>query len=211
MIAGYADTTTFVAADNLFSAHVTGNFVVFVYNMIKHSDIHAWLKLLSFPLFIIAVMVGNFIIRSSANVYNTVKLEGLLLVVVGLLAFGLQKSSIANEVSNFLLSLVIVFAMGLQNAFGKLYSTETYAPTTVMTGNVTQITIDAVNYLRKGKGDLQSSASIRNQGVVIGAFFMGCLLGGIAANWVGLTAIIVPGIAILYYFQTHETTHLITK
>ena len=37
MIAGYCDTVTFVAADSIFSAHVTGNFIVFAYQIVKGS------------------------------------------------------------------------------------------------------------------------------------------------------------------------------
>ena len=54
--AGYCDTVTFVSVNELFSAHVTGNFIVFAYDIIKHADTEAWLKLLSFPVFILAVI-----------------------------------------------------------------------------------------------------------------------------------------------------------
>jgi uncharacterized membrane protein YoaK (UPF0700 family) len=37
-VAGYADTTTFICANRMFSAHVTGNFVVFVYSVV--TDAH---------------------------------------------------------------------------------------------------------------------------------------------------------------------------
>ncbi|WP_163024490.1 DUF1275 family protein, partial [Pseudomonas viridiflava] len=42
IIAGYCDSITFVAADKIFSAHVTGNFIVFAYQMIKGADGDAW-------------------------------------------------------------------------------------------------------------------------------------------------------------------------
>jgi Protein of unknown function (DUF1275) len=38
-IAGYCDTATFVAADRIFSAHVTGNFIVFAYQMVNYTDV----------------------------------------------------------------------------------------------------------------------------------------------------------------------------
>ncbi|MCW3111242.1 MAG: hypothetical protein JWQ09_5748 [Segetibacter sp.] len=201
MTAGYVDTTTFIAADNLFSAHVTGNFVVFVYNIVEHADMHSWLKLLSFPFFIVAVIVGNKIILSSSSIYKVIKLQGVLLVVAGLISLGFKRSSEENNIATFLLSMLVVFAMGLQNAFGKLHPKVTYAPTTVMTGNVTQITIDVANYLREGKHTLETSTSLRNQGIVIGVFFIGCLLGGIISSRVGLAAITLPGLALLYYFR----------
>ncbi|MET1057588.1 MAG: DUF1275 family protein, partial [Pedobacter sp.] len=38
IIAGYCDTVTFVAADKIFSAHVTGNFIVFAYQLVKGGE-----------------------------------------------------------------------------------------------------------------------------------------------------------------------------
>jgi uncharacterized membrane protein YoaK (UPF0700 family) len=58
-VAGFCDTVTFVAAGELFSAHVTGNFIVFAYDVIRHADVTGWQKLITFPVFIISVMTGE--------------------------------------------------------------------------------------------------------------------------------------------------------
>jgi uncharacterized membrane protein YoaK (UPF0700 family) len=57
-VAGFCDTVTFVAAGSTFSAHVTGNFIVFAYQVIKGSDPQAWIKLLSFPVFVATSITG---------------------------------------------------------------------------------------------------------------------------------------------------------
>ena len=44
----------------------------------------------------------------------------------------------------YLVVLITVFGMGLQSAFGKLFATETYGSTTMITGNVTQAAIELV-------------------------------------------------------------------
>ncbi|HEY0175132.1 MAG TPA: YoaK family protein, partial [Pedobacter sp.] len=67
VVAGYCDTVTFVAADNIFSAHVTGNFIVFAYQIVKGSDLNAWVKLLTFPVFILSVITGAWIAGKAAN------------------------------------------------------------------------------------------------------------------------------------------------
>src|SRR3954467_15170542 len=85
-IAGFCDTVTFVSADELFSAHVTGNFVVFAYDVIKRTDLHAWIKLLTFPLFILSVIIGARISRKATNKYTLLKIEGVLLIVSSILA-----------------------------------------------------------------------------------------------------------------------------
>ncbi len=40
-VAGYCDTVTFVAADEVFSAHVTGNFIVLAYDVVNQTDAEA--------------------------------------------------------------------------------------------------------------------------------------------------------------------------
>jgi len=39
-VAGYADTSTFIGADRLFSAHVTGNFVILPYEIVTNQINH---------------------------------------------------------------------------------------------------------------------------------------------------------------------------
>ena len=46
--------------------------------------------------------------------------------------------------------MLTVFALALQNTFGRLFPKETHGPTTMMTGNVTQASLDLGNLLFKG-------------------------------------------------------------
>jgi uncharacterized membrane protein YoaK (UPF0700 family) len=87
--------------------------------------------------------------------------------------------------------------MGLQNAFGRLFAKETYGPTTVMTGNVTQATLDVVAWLRAPSAAPAQGAALRKQFLVIGAFLLGCLTGAIAARLAGLGVVAVPGVLLL--------------
>ena len=140
-VAGYCDTVTFLSAGSVFSAHVTGNFIVFAYQVIKGSDTQAWIKLLTFPVFVISVIVGGRIGLEAGRRYRLLLLEGFLLLVAGVSAVLFRLYDPAAW-SSYLVVMIVVFAMGLQNAFGKLYGKETYGPTTMMTGNVTQASLD---------------------------------------------------------------------
>ncbi|WP_431210424.1 DUF1275 family protein [Puia sp. P3] len=84
----------------------------------------------------------------------------------------------------FWVALMVVFAMGLQNAFGKLYSKDVYAPTTMMTGNVTQA---ALNLL---KGDRIKGGQ---DAVVLFGFLAGCFLGVVVGKYWGLQGILFLG------------------
>jgi uncharacterized membrane protein YoaK (UPF0700 family) len=206
LTAGYTDTTTFMSADRLFSAHVTGNFVVFVYNVMTGADSTTWLHLLSFPFFVGAVGLSNLIFKKTQHPDKVLKVVGLILLMAGMAAVLFKLTANESQPSTFFLSMIMVVAMGIQNGFGKLFPKVTYAPTTVMTGNVTQITIDFTNYVREKKSVSNSIKSLKQQSFIIGGFFTGCLLGGIASYAVGLSAILIPGIILtLFSLRFQET------
>jgi uncharacterized membrane protein YoaK (UPF0700 family) len=204
MVAGYCDTVTFVAADSIFSAHVTGNFIVFAYQIIKGSDIHAWVKLLTFPIFILAVIAGGRIALKSTNRYTILFWEGVLLVISGIASYTFGFLEIFTEWTMYSVAMTTVFAMGLQNAFGKLYAKETHGPTTMMTGNVTQASLDLGNLIKNGPKDANLFLSFKKQAVTIMGFLAGCFLGAIAGKFFGLGTLIIPGIAMLICYLYHR-------
>jgi uncharacterized membrane protein YoaK (UPF0700 family) len=173
--AGFCDAITFARADELFSAHVTGNFILFAYDLVNGADMVTWVRLLTFPVFFAAVLVGGWI---SAGM-KILRVESGVLIVGGLAVWWLPKAVFAG-------ALMVVFAMGLQNAFGKLFSKEIYAPTTMMTGNVTQA---ALNLFRREKGDKDL--------LVLGGFLAGCIVGVVVGRYWGLQGIVLPGVALL--------------
>ena len=204
MIAGYCDTVTFVAADSIFSAHVTGNFIVFAYQIIKGSDIHAWVKLLTFPVFILAVIVGGRIALKNTNHYTILFWEGIILVLSGIAAYAFGFLEMISEWTLYGIAMTTVFAMGLQNAFGKLYAKETHGPTTMMTGNVTQASLDLGNLLKIGVKDPETILSFKKQLVTIFGFLVGCFLGAVAGKFFGLGTLIIPGAAMIICYLYHR-------
>jgi uncharacterized membrane protein YoaK (UPF0700 family) len=203
-IAGYCDTATFVAADHIFSAHVTGNFIVFAYQMVNHADIYSWVKLITLPVFIISVISGGWIVSKTSDRYLLLLSEGILLAFSGLAAVLYQMYS-HPEWMVYIVVMFVVFAMGLQNAFGKLFSKETHGPTTMMTGNVTQAALDIGSLYRSKFGDASIKLSLKKNVATVGGFLTGCLLGAILAKRTGLCAIALPGILlVLYYVSIRE-------
>lgn len=195
--AGFCDAATFTAADELFSAHVTGNFVVFAYDLIRGADANSWLKLLSFPVFTIAVITAGWFAPKLKSGYTLLLIEGLILLVAGGLdiAFGRPGSMWAA-----VMPYVIVLAMGIQNAFGRLYATAAYAPTTMMTGNVTQLTLDIAKVLIPGVWNSDRRPAFAKQFIVIGGFLAGCIAGAFLAAHFGLFTVALPGVLLLLLF-----------
>jgi uncharacterized membrane protein YoaK (UPF0700 family) len=198
--AGYCDTVTFVSASQLFSAHVTGNFIVFAYDIINHANISAWLKLISLPVFIIAVITGGFIAARSAKASTILLFEGILLSISGIAWMALSATEITDtKLTSYIIAMGIVFSMGLQNAFGKIYSKNTYGPTTMMTGNVTQAALDFGKILSGRFKDSTTKESLYHQSIIICSFLAGCLFGGLLGSTIGLSAVLLPGIALVFY------------
>jgi len=204
MIAGYCDTVTFVAADSIFSAHVTGNFIVFAYQFVKGSDVHAWIKLLTFPVFILAVMAGGRIAGKVLNHYTILFWEGFLLLSAGILVAIFTYNGMFTEIIMYTVTMIAVFAMGLQNAFGKLYAKETHGPTTMMTGNVTQASLDFGNLIKSSFKDADALLSLKKQLILIIGFLVGCFLGAFAGKQLGLVTLVLPGFAMIICYLYHR-------
>ncbi|HXB10236.1 MAG TPA: YoaK family protein [Puia sp.] len=192
--AGFCDTATFVAGNETFSAHVTGNFIIFAAQAVLSRDPSAWIKLLTFPVFVFAVMTGGWLSNKTGKRYPLLLIEAVILLLAGGLAFG----TASFPAGNMIVVMLTVFGMGLQNAFGKLFAKETYGPTTMMTGNVTQAALDLGRLIWKGPGTAPIAAeSIKKQVVLLGGFLAGCLLGGLLSKAAGLPAMLLPGLTVL--------------
>lgn len=195
--AGVCDAATFTAAEELFSAHVTGNFIIFAYDLIRGAQLNSWLKLLSFPVFTLAVVTSGWFAPKLKSGYTLLLIEGMILIVAGAvdIVFGRHGSLWAA-----VMPYVVVFAMGIQNAFGRLYTTAAYAPTTMMTGNVTQLTLDIAKVLVPGVWSSDRRPAFAKQLIVIGGFLAGCIAGAFLASNFGLWIVALPGLLLLILF-----------
>jgi len=206
-VAGYCDATTFVSADAVFSAHVTGNFILFAYEFVNHSSTHSYIKLLTFPVFVVSVMIGGVIKEKGTHPYSLLFIEGIILVIVGIATIVLNYSGLftANRWHLFFLTLMTVFAMGLQNTFGKLFSKETHGPTTMMTGNVTQASLDLINLIITNFRNSDAKRSFKRQVITIAGFFVGAIVGAIGGKYLSLISLILPGMVMIGLYSQRKT------
>jgi uncharacterized membrane protein YoaK (UPF0700 family) len=207
MVAGFCDTATFVGGESIFSAHVTGNFIFFAAQFASESrNAGAWARLLTFPVFVIAVMTGGWIAEKVRRKNIILLLEGIVLTLAGIAAILLPMlNGLDKQVIIYLVVLTTVFGMGMQNAFGKLFAGATYGPTTMMTGNVTQAALELGNLIRRRRiADDASRTSITKLRITISAFLTGCVIGGVLTIRMGLGTIIIPGLAITICYLQEE-------
>ena len=155
-IGGYVDTVGFVALFGLFTAHVTGNFVLIGAELSRASTNSVLLKLLVFPTFVAAVALAR-VVALRCERTQTVASRPLLAMQTAFLAVALACSVPAGAVLApeapwaMATGLFMTAAMAVQNAAGRL-AWPALTPTTVMTGNVTQVVIDGVDLLRGAAG-----------------------------------------------------------
>ena len=198
-IAGYVDTVGFVALFGLFTAHVTGNFVL-IGSVLARSSGSVLLKLLVFPAFIAAVALTRLIVlwieqRNRDALIPLLLLQFVLLGGFAVLGYMASPISGAEETLAIWAGISGAAAMGVQNASARLVL-PSLAPTTVMTGNVTQLVIDGVD-LARGAGDPDTRTRSAKFFWPIVAFACGAVGGGFGVVHVGFVAVTIPMLVLL--------------
>lgn len=198
-IAGYVDTLGFVALFGLFTAHVTGNFVL-IGAELAQSGHGLLIKWLAFPAFIAAVALTRLLARAYRRAPQDA-LRPILALQLFFLAVCMTLGLMASPVHNadtLLPLLTGVFgaaAMGVQNAASKLVWGH-LAPTTVMTGNVTQVVVDVVD-LFCGERDPATGERLVKFIWPIVAFGTGAISGAMAYVQWSFWALLVPLLILL--------------
>ncbi|EDT37765.1 YoaK family protein [Burkholderia ambifaria] len=199
-VAGFVDTLSFVALFGLFTAHVTGNFVLIGAGIASFGQ-GVVLKLSVFPAFVCGVVAASLIARSMSGrpdwqrtrALHTV--QGVLLL--GFCAAGLWATPVTqpDSLQALVAGIVGTFAMGVQNAHPRVIARAGGVPNTVMTGNVTQAILDVVDLLSAGTADSVRAAARARFGKMlpaIVAFALGATGGAIGFRYVGFAALLAP-------------------
>lgn len=197
LVAGFCDTATFIHMGGVFSAHVTGNFVLFAAALAQGVQGDDYIKIVTFPVFIFGVAVAMLVAGRNASPLSKVKrillMMTLLLLVAATLALtgkhelpGLQLDN--NDV---LITMLVVFAMAMQNSIHRFIKGPM---TTVMTGTVMNTTARFVSrHVLKNEADLQQAPASRVKPLIlIAAFALGCVFAGFLTGQFGLVSLIVP-------------------
>lgn len=210
LVGGYIDVVGFVLLFGLFVNHATGNLVMLGVSLAGGGQGIAT-KLLSLPVFIIAaaatyVMICKRRARGQANEAAVLLLQAVMLVVFMLLTVAALPADSADEPAVMLAGLVGVCAMAVQNVGARVVFSK-MAPTTIMTGNVTQIAIDLVDLLSSKTGlDEALRARIVKTWPPVMAFAVGAVGGALgvilAGPWSLLPAAVVVAILGGLYART---------
>jgi len=199
-LAGYVDTLGFLALFGLFTAHVTGNFILIGAALADPSHSSVLLKLLAFPAFIAGVAAARVLAvvvekRGGAVLRLAFLLE--LALLAGSMAFGIAAAPIGDSADALAMTagLLAALAMGAHSATSRLCLGH-LAPTSMMTGNVTQIVIDLVDLLR-GADDPGLRKRFAKFFWPLLGFAAGCIAAAFGFHWFGFAALAVPLLILL--------------
>lgn len=178
---GFVDTAGFLGLAGLFTSHVTGNFVTLGAALVSGSEDYLN-KLLALPEFVLVIALARVAGRTMRR-HNLPVLRILLWSEVALLfaffalAVTLGPFPNPDNAAGLITGFTGVAAMALQNAFQRVHFAE-LPPTTIMTGNTTQVTLDAIDLLM-GEAATQTEAlrtRFRRLAVGIATFAAGCIV-----------------------------------
>jgi uncharacterized membrane protein YoaK (UPF0700 family) len=201
-VAGYVDVVGFIALFGLFTAHVTGNFILIGSELVHPEKTLAIAKLLALPVFIAVVVLTRLAVLREEKRGRAPWLGLLLMQVVLLAGFMLSGATTAadadpNDLGQILAGLLGVAAMAVQNAGTRLILAN-HAPTTLMTGNLTQAIIDLVDiYRARPEESAEARDRVKRLAPAVFAFAAGALAGAYAYVIFSYWCLIIPIVALL--------------
>ena len=198
-MAGYADTLGFLALFGLFTAHVTGNFILIGAALADPARSSILLKFLAFPAFIAGVAAARILVVSVERRHRLALRPALLLelLLLGFMGFGIAATPVGQEAGALAMAsgLLGAAAMGAHSATSRLLLGH-LAPTSMMTGNVTQAVIDAADLLR-GADDSGLAARFAKVLWPLASFAMCCIAAAFGYHWFGFAALALPVLILL--------------
>ena len=198
-IAGYVDTLGFVALFGLFTAHVTGNFILIGSGLAGVGQ-GLMIKWLAFPAFIAGIVAARVLDHRMRVRGHGVRARSLYalqtILLAGFMVAGVAASPIgsADAPATIVCGLVGAAARGVQNAHGGL-SARTVVANTVMTGNVTQAVIDAFDWLVPIAAPAEREAArarLRRTLPPVVGFALGAGAGASAYVYAGFWTLVLP-------------------
>ncbi len=192
---GFVDTLSFIALFGLFSAHITGNFVLMA-TSIAQFRVGLWMKLLAIPTFFLAAALTRlYIIRRERHERDAARHvllgQSVLLTVFMAVAVWHYPFHHHEDFGAIVTALLAASAMAIQNTAARTFLIG-LPPTTVMTGNAIQVIIDLVDIAR-GYGSLEvKRARLARLGPMLLAFVTGTILGAVGYVTAGFYALIIP-------------------
>ncbi|TXM70119.1 DUF1275 domain-containing protein [Methylobacterium sp. WL12] len=199
-VAGFVDAAAFIALTGLFTAHVTGNFVLIGAELVSTST-GVLAKLLALPTFILAVAVTRLIAlalerRGASPLRPLLVLEAAALIAFAIVGASLSPLGSPDGAKAIGVGMLGVAAMGIQNGIGRLVIGH-LAATTVMTVNVTQAVIDLTDHACGKTLGAPAATRLRRTLSAVLAFAVGALAGAFGVAALSFACVLVPAVVLI--------------
>lgn len=208
--AGYVDTASFLALHGLFAAHVTGNFVTLGAALVSENQTGAWAKLAALPMFCFSVFIAKiidqkFIQRQKTSYKFLLQLKFILFCLAATLSVCYLPFPHHDTLVGFLVGMLLVAAMAIQNALHRLYWIKE-SPTTVMTGSTTQLMLDIGAFFSFSNHQQKSDTKQRFKNILpsIVSFAIGCAIAALIYKFLLLWLFFIPPILMLLVYFNRE-------
>ena len=195
-VSGFVDTAGFILLAGIFTSHVTGNLVLAGAAVAGRLDGGVWIRLALLGVFMLAVAttsaLANWAGRRAISVVPAL-LSAETLMLGAFLVTGLTLKDEHQPLAGwplFAIAATAVVAMGIQNALMR-EGLKAYLPTTMMTGNTTQFTLDGLAMLR-GLKTPETKVRFRRSANVLTGFLTGAALGALSAAFLQMWSPVVP-------------------
>jgi len=196
---GFVDAVGFFGLQGLFAAHVTGNFVTMGATLVFGTQGIIG-KVLVLPEFVVIVALTrlaglSLAARQKPVVRTLLSLDLIFLFGFFICAIFYGPFPDADSPTALATSFMAVAAMAILNAVQRVYLTDV-PPITIMTGNTTQVSLDAVDLLRErdpGKNAVVRTRLIRALNSIF-FFALGCATGIVLYFHIGFWALAVSTI-----------------
>ncbi|OXS88064.1 YoaK family protein [Acinetobacter baumannii] len=199
MVGGAIDTIGFIALFGFFTAHVTGNLVLAGAAWVKGGS-GLWIKLAAIPLFILTVVITKLLIDRSQVKHKTLSYLFLFeaIFLFAFMAAGLyfEPFKNADSITVAITGGLGLIALAIRNTSSKTLI-KNISPSTMMTGNTTQLGIDIANLLKNNNAANRASL-LKSASIVIG-FVIGALMGAVLYVYFDFWSVAPFILPILYF------------
>ena len=218
-VAGFVDVSAFIILFGIFTAHVTGNIALAGYSFVYSDEESVVTHLVMLPVFMVTVagtsLLARYARRKQWPVFAILlTAEAIALTVFLIVGVSITPALVLDVQEEYIfpIGMTGVVAMAIQNALMKEAkgTFKSYIPTTVMTGNTTQLTIDlvqiAISEFYSPATDETAAKAGKEAKERMGRMFpviMGFALGSLAATYFVLISeswwsLIIPAIIIAF-------------
>jgi len=209
-VAGYVDAAGLLSLAALFPAHITGELVSEAVALSSAHRDGTPSRLWMLPVFMLAVAVAAVVARVERRAGRAPTAMLLSLVAAGLLALTFSGAALRlwpgvhGLADGRLSACCAVAAMGFQNALMR-EALNGSAPTTFMTGNLTQLVIELVDHVfsvgrRPGiLGDVERSVSrarLKTAAIALASFLGSAAMGAYLTRAWGALSALVPALLV---------------